>query len=91
MAQRGFRTIKVTLGKTETSVYTSPRVADALNEILEKATLYDGVKISQILEACYKQGKKDGSREVFDELERNVTAARKKIPHANPGRPRRTS
>ena len=90
MADRGFRTIKVTLQQTEASVYTSPKVAKALEDILADATVYEGVKIAQILEAVYKQGKKDGAREAFEELERGFSAAKKQVRHTNPGRPRKT-
>lgn len=88
MADRGYRTIRVTLRKTVASVYTSPRTARALADLLTDATLYEGVKIGQILEAVYKQGKKDGAREAFEELDRSLTNVRKQIPHKNPGRPR---
>lgn len=83
------RTIKIVMQKTEAAVYTSPRVADALEDILAKATVFEGVKIAQILEAVYKQGKKDGARQAFDEWERGLLKAKKEINHKNPGRPRK--
>jgi hypothetical protein len=89
MADRGYRTIRVLLQNTEASIYTSPKVARALEDILADATLYEGVRIGQILEAAYKQGKKDGAREAFTELDRRVADLKKHIPHANPGRPRK--
>jgi hypothetical protein len=91
MADRGYRTIKVILQHTEASVYTSPKVATALEDILANATMYEGVKIGQILEAVYKQGKKDGARDAFNELDRTIAAAKKQVPHKNPGRPRKRS
>lgn len=54
MARRGYKTIRADLTKAgETSVYTSPRVADALEKIIEEATVYEGVKLLQICEAFY--------------------------------------
>ena len=92
MARRGYRTIKFELDKgDEVSVYTSARVADALAEITSEATLYEGVKLTQVLAAVYEQGKKDGAREVFEEIERSVTTARRQIPHQRPGRPKKKS
>jgi hypothetical protein len=84
---RGYRTITLELVKREdaVSVYTSPRVADALEEIVASSTLYEGVRLLQILEAVYEQGRKDGARSVFEELER----VKGEIPHANPGRPKK--
>jgi hypothetical protein len=84
------RTIKIVMQKTEAAVYTSPRIADALEDILAKATLFEGVRIGQILEAVYKQGKKDGAREAIEEWERGLLRAKKEINHKNPGRPRKT-
>ena len=89
MAQRGYRTIALQVKNTEVSIYASARVADALEQIVGEAPLYEGVKIMQILEAAYNQGKKDGAREVFDEIDGRLEMARKEIPHRNPGRPRK--
>jgi hypothetical protein len=91
MAATGYRTIKVKLRNTEASVYTSPKVAKALKDILVEATLYEGVKIGQILEAVYKQGAKDGARWAFEETDRGVAGAKKRVPHKKPGRPRKRS
>jgi hypothetical protein len=90
MARRGYRTIPLELEKAgKVPVYTSPRVADALKEIRSRATLYEGVRLTQILEAVYLQGKKDGAREAFEETERRLTEAKRRISHQRPGRPRK--
>ncbi|MEJ7656956.1 MAG: hypothetical protein WKF33_07995 [Thermoleophilaceae bacterium] len=47
-------------------------------------TVYEGVKLGQLLEAAYNQGKKDGARSVFE----LVDDAKKEIPHRRPGRPK---
>lgn len=88
MADRGFRTISVTLNGTPANVYTSPKVAKALQDILRNATVYEGVKIGQIMEAVYRQGTKDGARNALDELDRRVADLKKHVPHKNPGRPK---
>jgi len=64
---RGYRTIKIELPKRGeiAAVYTSARVADALREITEDANLYHGVRLVQVMEAVYLQGRKDGAREAF--------------------------
>lgn len=88
---RGYRTIKISLPKAndEVAVRASPRVADALRDITEKATLYEGVKLTQVLEAVYEQGTKDGAREVFETLDESLARVKKEIPHRKPGRPRK--
>jgi hypothetical protein len=88
MAARGFRTIKITFRGTAVSVYASKRTADALKEIEKDMGMYHGVKLHQILEAVYKQGKTDGARDAIDGFEKNLDDLKKIIPHRRPGRPR---
>lgn len=84
MGQRGYRTIRMPVKQEQVAVYTSPRAADALEEIVAKATLYEGVRLTQVMEAVYLQGKKDGAKTVFDRFDAQVRSA---IPHQRPGRP----
>lgn len=85
--QRGYRTIQVPVKSGKVAVYASARVADALQEILKDKTLYDGVRIWQVLEAAYKQGQKDGARAAFEKIDVGVSEAKHAIPHRKPGRP----
>lgn len=73
------------------AVYASPRISRALDEITEDMTLYHGVRFTQILEAVYTQGKKDGARSAFEELDKKVKEAQKAIPHKNPGKPKKSN
>jgi hypothetical protein len=86
---RGYRTIKLAQQKTSASVYTSPRIADALKDIMANASLYEGVKLTQILEAVHVQGKKDGARETIESLDTQLNNLKRQIPHKRPGRPRK--
>jgi hypothetical protein len=52
-------------------------------------SLYKGVRLAQIFEAIYNQGKKDGAKAAFDEIGKGVAEAQRKIPHRAPGRPKR--
>ena len=88
--QRGYRTISLPLKRGEVApIRTSARTADALEEIVKEATLYDGVRLTQVMEAVYLQGCKDGAREVFERLDREVESVKKAIPHRSVGRPRK--
>lgn len=78
----------VELKNESVSVHTSPKVADALEQLSANMTLFEGVRLGQLLEAAYVQGKKDGAREVFEYVEEGVSEAKKAIPHRRPGRPR---
>ena len=42
------------------------------------------------MEAVYLQGKKDGAREAFENVDKSLTQAKKAIPHNRPGRPKGT-
>ena len=79
----------IPMGEKSVAVYASPKVQKALNEVTEDMTLYHGVRLSQVLEAVYSQGKKDGARDVFTDLEKRVKEAQKAIPHRNPGQPKK--
>jgi hypothetical protein len=89
MARRGYRTIHLELREQDVPIYTSARIADALEEIRAGATLYQGVRLAQVMEAVYEQGHKDGARATFDALDTGVAAAKRQIPHRRPGRPRK--
>jgi hypothetical protein len=90
MGARGYRTIKLDLPRTKetAAVYTSPRIADALDEITRDATLYEGVRLLQVMEAVYLQGRKDGARNAFERIDRSLAAVKTQVPHRPPGRPR---
>ena len=51
--RRGFRKVKVVAGKNEIAIYTSPRVADAFEELTMNMALYKGVRLAQVIEAVY--------------------------------------
>jgi len=87
---RGFRTIKIAFQSDTAAIYTSARKADALQKIMEEMPLFDGVKLMEVLEAAYVQGRKDGARAAFEEIDQGVNQAKKAIPHVPPGRPRKS-
>jgi len=66
-------------------VYAGVHVAHALHEVTKNMDLYQGVKLTQILEAVYSQGKKDGARKVGESFEKMML----EIPHNNPGQPKK--
>ncbi len=87
LARRGYRTVHLPV-KAEpggVAIRMSSRRADALDKIVEDMSLYRGVKLADVMEAVYDQGRKDGARSVFDVLD----GAKKEIPHRAPGRPKK--
>lgn len=90
MARRGYRTIRFDLEKAgKVAVYTSAKVADAMEEIRSKATLYEGVRLTQILEEVYLRGRKDGAKEALEQLDKSLADVKRRVPHAGPGRPKK--
>lgn len=81
--------VLVPLRRDSISIYASPRIADALKEVAMNMDLYRGVRLAQVLEAVYEQGKKDGARAAFESIEGGISEAKKVVPHRNPGRPAR--
>ena len=89
MAAKKTRITNLTLySGAEVTIYAGARVQAALADVTENMTLYKGVKLSQLLEAVYDQGKKDGARAAFEKISDSLTQAEKQIPHRTPGRPR---
>src|SRR4051812_16057511 len=90
-SRRGYTTIQLPLPKHDrpVAIYTSARVADALREISANSTLYEGVRLTQVMEAVYEQGRKDGARMAFEQMDRGVEEAKRQVPHRPPGRPRK--
>ena len=80
---------KIKLLSHEVTVYASPRIGNALNELVSNLTIFEGVKLSQLMEALYEQGRKDGARAAFEVLESKVLEAERLVPHKNPGKPKK--
>lgn len=66
-------------------VYMGTRVSKALQEVTMDMDLYKGVRLAELLEAVYDQGRKDGARYVRDSFDQMMQI----IPHKNPGKPKR--
>lgn len=82
---RGIRVdVRVDSNRT-IAIYTGRRVADALAVVTSEMTLIRAVKLTQVIEAVYEQGKKDGARSVFD----SIDCLKASIPHRNPGKPKK--
>ena len=75
----------VPLPKGSVPVYFGTRIAQALEEVTVDLTLYKGVRLGELLQAVYEQGKKDGARQVKDSFDHMM----KQIPHKNPGQPKK--
>lgn len=69
-------------------IYAGSKVTHALN-LIGEMSIYEGVKMLQLLEAVYEQGKKDGARSVFEAIEGKVKEVEKAIPYRNPGQPKK--
>jgi hypothetical protein len=80
---------KIELSTGEIKVYASPRISRALEEVTSDLTVYQGVRLIQLFEAIYAQGKKDGARDVFDNIGNKIAQAEKEISHKNPGKPKK--
>lgn len=74
-------------GAKDITVYATPKISAAMELITEDMTLMKGVKLAQVLEAVYEQGKKDGARDAFKAVAGSFDEAQKQVPHKNPGKP----
>jgi hypothetical protein len=87
MAKSRYIKVPIQLRQKTVPVYASPRIAEALKEVSMKMNVYEGVRLLQVLEAVYEQGKKDGARSAFEHIEGSLEGAKKLVPYRNPGRP----
>jgi hypothetical protein len=78
----------IPVGDRRVAVYASPKISAAFSAVVEDMTLYKGVKLAQVLEAVYEQGRKDGARDAFENAARALRVAERLVPHRNPGKPR---
>ncbi len=60
-------------------------MAEAFREITFDMDVYAGVRLSQLLDALYQQGRKDGARDVYEKFHGMMDL----IPHRNPGQPKK--
>lgn len=79
------KTVIPLLNNEKVAVYAGKKVADALLEISKDMTIYHGVRLAEVLDALYDQGKKDGARYVFQQ----VDGLKDVIRHRNPGQPKK--
>lgn len=79
-----YRKFDIQLSEGPLTLYASPSVLNALNEVTTDMTLYKGVRLAQVLKAAYEQGRKDGRREVIEKFD----AIKQQTNCLSPGRPR---
>lgn len=94
-SDKGNRKIVLALPRSgKVSIYSNQRVLNALSEVQADLTLYKGVRLLQVMEAVYAQGKKDGREEALDAVEHQLAGVAKEVKKLRPtkiGRPRKTS
>jgi hypothetical protein len=78
--------VEVELPSRAITVYASPRIAEALKYI-EEMELFRGVKVLQLIDAVYRQGRKDGARDTLSKLGDHIEQLKESVPHRNPGKP----
>ena len=82
-----YRKFDVRLPTGELTLYATPRVLSALDEVTMDMTLYKGVRLAQVMKAVYEQGLKDGRREIIEQFE-GIKGSANYLP---PGRPKKAS
>ena len=67
------------------TLYVGSKVRSALDEITKSMDLYHGVRLTEVLEAVYSQGQKDGRKEIIEKVEGIKTG----VNYLPPGRPKK--
>jgi hypothetical protein len=88
-AKRGYKTVEIQKkGAQELTLRTSATVQNAYKH-LEQLSIFDFSRVLTLIYAAYSQGKKDGARAVFEDLDAALDDIKKDNPHRLPGRPSR--
>jgi hypothetical protein len=69
------------------TLYAGSKVSSALHEVTTELDLYQGVRLSEVMEAIYEQGLKNGRREVIEQFDHQIM---KKVNYLPPGRPKKS-
>lgn len=85
MAKSKYQRIDIQLSDRVLPLYVGARIHDALEEVALDMPLYKSVRLSQVLEAAYEQGMKDGRREIIEKMD-GIKQATNYLP---PGRPKK--
>ena len=81
-----YKKFDIQLAVGQLTLYASPSVLSALEEVTTDMTIYKGVRLAQVLRATYEQGRKDGRREVIEKFD----GIKKNTSYLPPGRPRKS-
>ncbi len=60
-------------------IYASQQVSDAVRDIAASVSLYEAARITQIVEAAYLQGVRDGVRQTFEVVHTEMAKSKKAI------------
>ena len=84
-----YKKLAISGSSGDIEIYASPRISKALHEATSEMDVYQGVKLGEVIEAVYLQGKKDGRREVRTMLDDSLGVIDQKLPSRLPGQPKK--
>jgi hypothetical protein len=91
-AQKGLQKLAVNADGEKITVYTGARVKAAFKEVYDKCDdLYHGVRLMQVIQAFYEQGKKDGRREMIEKMDALKIGVRYLPPGPRKKRPKKSN
>jgi glutamate mutase epsilon subunit len=82
-----WKRVTVDLPKQELALYAGSKLRAALTEVTLDMDLFKGVKLGQVLEAVYEQGKKDGRKDIIEQFDHDIKGKANYLP---PGRPKKS-
>ena len=80
-----YKKFDIQLTQGPLTLYASPKILAALQEVTDDMTVYSGVRLAEVFKAVYNQGLKDGRKEVIDAFSKS-TSGMKYLP---PGQPKK--
>jgi hypothetical protein len=85
-----YKKFDVSLPTGDLTLYAGQKVLSALEEVTTEMTLYEGVRLAEVMKAVYEQGLKDGRRDIIEQFDQ-IKGKAKYLPPGRPKKVRRNS
>jgi len=81
---------KIELPKSgEISLYASPKHTTAIQQLREMP-VFEGIKMLDLMDEFYRQGQKDGRKDVIEQIQHKVVATVNYLPPGQPKKKRKS-
>jgi len=77
--------------KHSLTLYVGQHTRNAVRDVFDDLHMYKEVKVIQVMEAYYEQGKKDGRKEMVETMDAMMDSVKSNVNYLGPGRPKKAT